>query len=142
MIDILFSDSACGGLKVPQHYGKGKHQGGHIGIFVSHDDGSKPTKEEVEAARRETEEKERLAWESATPMGGKTSDIYGFNLILSVGDISENQPSIKRKLTLENLYSVYPNDEGHQAAEEILKRATENLKTIRERTAAGEALRI
>ncbi|OPL09414.1 MAG: hypothetical protein AVO33_00370 [delta proteobacterium ML8_F1] len=142
MIDILFSDSACGGLKIAQHYGKGKYQGGCMGIFISHDNGSEPTKEEVETARREAEEKARLAWESATPMGGKTSDIYGFNLMLSVGDISENQPGTKRKLTLENLYSVYPNDVEHQAAEEILKRANENLKIIRERATAGEALRI
>jgi hypothetical protein len=142
MIDIVFSDSACGSLKMAQHYGKGKYQGGCMGIIVSHDDRSKPTKEEVEIARREAEEKARLAWESATPMGGKTSDIYGFNLMLSIGDISENQPGIKRKLTLEHLYSVYPKDEGHQAAEEILNRANEDLKTIRERVAVGESLRI
>lgn len=142
MIDIVFSDSACGSLKVAQHYGKGKYQGGCMGIIVSHADGSKPTKEEVETARREAEEKAQLAWESPTPMGGKTSDIYGFNLMLSVGDISENQPSIKRKQALEHLYSVYPNDEWRQAAEEILERANQDLKTIRERAAAGEALRI
>lgn len=142
MIDIVFSDSACGSLKMAQHYGKGKYQEGCVGIIISHADGSKPTKEEVETARREAEEKARLAWESATPMGGKTSDIYGFNLMLSVGDISENQPGIKRKQTLEHLYSVYPNDEGCQAADEIVKRANEALKTICERAAAGEAIRI
>ena len=142
MIDIVFSESACGSLKMAQHYGKGKYQEGCIGIFISHADGSKPTKEEVETARQEAKEKARLAWESATPLGGKTTDIYGFNLVLSVGDISENQPGIKRKQTLEHLYSVYPNDEGRQAVEEILKRANENLKAIRERAAAGEALRI
>ncbi|MDO9580666.1 MAG: DUF3658 domain-containing protein [Bacteroidales bacterium] len=142
MIDILFSDSACGSLKMAQHYGEGKYQGGCMGIFVSHADGSKPTKVEVETARREAMEKARLAWESATPLGGKTSDIYGFNLVLSVGDISENQPGIKRKQTLEHVYSVYSNDEGRQAAEEIIKRANQDLKTILERAAAGEAFRI
>ena len=116
MIDILFSESACGSLKVAQHYGEGKYQDGCIGVILCHADGSKPTKEEVEAAKREAKEKACLAWESATPLGGKTTDIYGFNLVLSVGDISENQPDIKRKQTLEHLYSVYPNDEGHQAA--------------------------
>jgi len=125
-----------------QHYGEGKYQDGCIGVFVSHSDGSKPTKEEVEAARREAKKKARLAWESAIPLGGKTTDIYGFNLMLSVGDVSENQPGIKRKQTLERLYSVYPNDEGRQAAEEMLKSANKALKTVRERAAAGEALRI
>lgn len=142
MIEIVFSDSACGGLKMAQHYGEGKYQGGCIGVIVSHADGSRPTKEEVEAAQREAEEKARLAWESATPLGGNLADIYGFNLVLSVGDISENQPGIKRKQTLEHLYSVYPNDEGRQAAQEILKRVNEDLKTVRERAAAGESLRI
>ncbi len=142
MIDIVFSDSACGSLKMAQHYGKGKYQDGCIGVFISHADGSKPTKEEVEVAQREAQEKARLAWESATPLGGNTADIYGFNLVLSVGDISENQPGIKRKQMLEYLYSVYPNDEGRQAAQEILKRVNEDLKMVRERAAAGESLRI
>lgn len=142
MIEIVFSDSACGSLKMAQHYGEGKYQGGCIGVIVSHADGSKPTKEEVEAAQREAKEKARLAWESATPLGGNTADIYGFNLVLSVGDISENQPGIKRKQTLEHLYSVYPNDGGHQAAQEMLKRVNEDLKTVQERAAAGESLRI
>ncbi|SDH40366.1 DUF3658 domain-containing protein [Desulfosporosinus hippei] len=142
MLDIVFSDSACGSLKVAQHYGEGKYQGGCIGVFVSHADGSKPTKEEVEVAQQEAEEKARLAWESATPLSGNTSDIYGFNLVLSVGDISENQPGIKRKQTLEHLYSVYPNDEGCQAAQEILKRVNEDLKKVRKRVTLGESLRV
>ena len=142
MIEIVFSDSACGSLKVAQHYGEGKYQGGCIGVFVSHADGSKPTKEEVEFARQEAEEKAHLAWDSATPLSGNTADIYGFNLVLSVGDISENQPGIKRKQTLEHLYSVYPNAEGCQVAQEILKRVNEDLKTVRKRVASGESLRV
>lgn len=142
MIDILFNDSACGSLKVAQRYGKGKYQEGCVGIIISHNDGRKPTKEEIKTAMQEAKEKARVAWESATPLGGKTTDIYGFNLVLSIGDISENQPGIKRKQTLEQLYSVYPNDEGHQAAEKIFKRANEDLKEVRERAETGESLRI
>lgn len=142
MIEIVFSDSACGSLKVAQHYGKGNYQGGCIGVIISHADGSKPTKEEVEAAQREAKKKARLAWESATPLGGNTADIYGFNLVLSVGDISENQPGIKRKQTLEHLYSIFPNHEGRQAAQEMFKRVKEDLKTVQERVAVGESLRI
>ena len=142
MIEIVFSDSACGSLKVAQHYGEGKFRGGGIGVIVSHADGSKPTKEEVEAARREAKEKAHLAWESATPLGGNTADIYGFNLVLSVGDISENQTGIKRQQALEHLYSVFPNDEGHQAAQEIFKRVKEDLKTVQKRAEVGESLRI
>ncbi|MCB8815363.1 DUF3658 domain-containing protein [Desulfosporosinus shakirovi] len=142
MIEIVFSESACGSLKVAQHYGKGKYQGRGFGFSVSHADGSKPTKEEVEDVRREAEKKARLAWESAVPLGGNTADIYGFNLMLSVGDISENQPGIKRKQTLEHLYSVFPNDVGHEAVEAIFKRAKEDLKRVQEQAVRGEFLRI
>lgn len=142
MIEIVFSDSACGSLKMAQHYGKGKYRGGSIGVIVSHADGSKPTKAEIAAAQREAEKKARLAWESAAPMGGNSADIYGFNLVLSVGDISENQPGIKREQTMEHLYSVYPNDEGRQAAQIIRKKANEDLKMVQERAAAGESIRI
>lgn len=142
MIEILFGDSACGSLKMAQHYGKGKYQSGCMGIFISHEDGSKPSKKEVKAAKQEAEKNERLAWENATPLGGNPSDIYGFNLNLSIGDISEKQMSEKRMQILERLYSIYPNDEGRQIADEILKRTNENLKAVQERTELGESLRI
>ncbi len=142
MIEIVFSDSACGSLKIAQHFGKGKYQHRCIGVIVSHVDGSKPTQDEVKAAQREAEEKDRLAWENAIPLGGNSADIYGFNLVLSIGDISENQPGIKRKQTLERLYSNYPNDEGRQVAKEILEKANKDLEMVRERAVAGESLRI
>lgn len=140
MIEIVFSDSACGSLKMAQHYGKGKYQGGCIGVIVSRMDGSRPTNAEIEAAQREAEKKARLAWENATPLGGNPADIYGFNLALSVGDISENQPGIKRQQTLEHLYSIYP--KGYQTVEKILKRVHEHLKMIRQRVTMGESIRI
>lgn len=142
MIEIVFSESACGSLKVAQHFGQGKYQNGPTAIFVSHEDGSKPTKEEIKAFEREELEKYRLRWEKATPMGGNSADIYGFDLMLSIGDISENLPGIKRKKVLECLFGNFPNDEGHQAANEILKKVNEGLKTVREQVKAGESLRI
>ena len=34
MIEIVFSDSACGSLKVAQHYGKGDYKGGVGGKMI------------------------------------------------------------------------------------------------------------
>lgn len=141
MIEVVFSESVCGSLKAAQHYGEGKYQGG-VSVIIRRGSGSGPTKEEIEAAQRKAEEKARLAWEGAIPLGGNPADIYGYNLLLSVGDISENQPGIRRKQVLEHLYSFYPNGEGYQAAGEIFKRVNESLKTVRERAAAGESIRI
>ncbi len=142
MIEVLFSDSACGSLKAAQHCGEGKHQSGCISVIVSHTDGSKPTKEELDAARREAEEKARLAWETAIPLDGNPSDIYGFGLALNVGDISEKEPGSKRERTLEHLFSIYPKNVSNQLSQQILKKANENLNMVRERAKAGESLRI
>ncbi|MEA4954689.1 MAG: DUF3658 domain-containing protein [Pseudoflavonifractor sp.] len=142
MIEIVFSDSACGSLKVAQHCDRGKYQGGCISVIVSHSDGSKPTKEEIEAAHREAEEKERLAWETAIPLGGNPSDIYGFGLALNAGDISEKEPGDKRAKTLEHLFSIYPKNVSDQLSQQILKKAGENLNAVRGRAKAGESLRI
>ncbi len=129
-------------LKQHNTMARGKYQDGCVSILVRHRDGSRPTKEEIEVDQRKAEEKARLAWESAIPLGGNPADIYGFNLVLSIGDISENQPGIRRKQVLEHLYGVYPNGEGQQAAEEIFKTVNESLKTVRERAVAGESIRI
>lgn len=142
MIEIVFSDSACGSLKMAQHYGMGDYHSGGIGVIVSHADGSKPTKKEMQDAQRDAEEKARLEWESATPLGGNSADVFGFGLALSVGDISENKPGTQRQQVLERLYNIYPNDEGRQAAQELMQRAKIDLKKVCNRTAAGEALRI
>lgn len=142
MIEIVFSDSACGSLKAAQHFGEGKYQCGGFGIIVTHRDGSTPNRKELKAAQKDAEKRARIAWENAVPLGGSSADIYGFNFALSVGDISEDQPDIKRKQTLERLYSTYPDNVGRQAVREIFEKVNENLKTVRERSAVGESLRI
>lgn len=142
MIEIVFSDSACGSLKAAQHFGEGKYQCGGIGVIVTHRDGSTPTRKELKAAQKEEEKRARIAWENATPLGGNAADIYGFNLAQSIGDISENQPGIKRKQTLERLYRTFPDDIGRQAVREIFEKVNENLKTVQERSTIGESIRI
>jgi hypothetical protein len=76
------------------------------------------------------------------PLGGDPADICVFNLVLSVGDISEKEPGFKRKQALEHLCSIYPKDAGREAASSMLKRANGHFKKARERAEAGESLRI
>ncbi len=142
MIQILFNESACGSLKFAQNYGKGKYNSGAFGVILSHDDGSPVTANEIEDARREYADKERLAWERATPMGGNSSDVFGFNLGLSVGNISESILGSERQEVLEQIYSVFPYDNLKQVARNIWERAKSDLQTVNERVAAGEDIRI
>ena len=142
MIEIVFSDSACGSLKTAQHFGEGNYQSGFVGIIISHEDGSKPTQKEIIEAKREAEEKRRLAWKNAEPLGGNSADVYGFHIVQSIGDISENPPGVKREKFLKRLYSIYANDTENDFVQEILKTGNANLKKVRERVEMGEPVRI
>ena len=142
MLDIVFGDSACGSLKAAQHYGEGEyHWSGRV--FAGDSDGEKPTPEEIEKVRREFEEKERAEWEKGVPMGGHAGDIFGFNFVLSVGDISEDEPGVLRQRALEWLWSIYPGDMGGEVARATLKPVVANYsEPMYERISAGEPLRI
>ena len=51
----------------------------------------------------EAEEKMRLSWEQAVPMGGSVSDIFGLELAQSVGNIREEGVGSGRLETLRKL---------------------------------------
>lgn len=110
MIEIVFSDSACGSLKMAQHYGQGNHIGSCTGVIFSKKDGTEPTPEEIAEAQRQAEEQQRAEWENAVPMGGSPKDVFGFNLMLSVGDISAADFIEGRKKAIEPLWSIYPDN--------------------------------
>jgi len=141
MIEIVFSDSACGSLKMAQHYGQGGYIGGCTGVFISKHDGSQPASEEIAAAQKAAEEKERLEWKSAVPMGGNPKDVFGFSLMLSVGDISADDFIGGRQKTIESLWSIYPDDpsdEPFDLADELHK----GIGVIRERLTRDDEVRI
>lgn len=141
MIEIVFSDSACGGLKMAQHWGKGNYNGGCTSIFVSKHDGSEPTAGELEEARKTMEEQKRLEWENAIPMGGNPQDVFGFNLILSIGDISKDDFANRRQQAIDALWSIYPNDPS-DGNFDVTSELLTALNAIRERAALGEDIRI
>ncbi len=142
MIEIVFSDSACGCLKVAQNYGKGKYHGAVTSVFLSHKDDAEPTAEEIQEAQLRAEKNARLAWENAIPMGGKSSDIYCFDIALSVGDISDNGLGERRKSVLKNMWSVYPFEDLEQQIEEKLLKSKTALSSVMERYTNGEEIRI
>ena len=51
MLEIVFSESACGALKLAQRYGAGEYHGGAIGVIARNEDGSEPSQEELDHLR-------------------------------------------------------------------------------------------
>lgn len=138
MIEIVFSESAAGSLKIAMGFGKGKYAGGCASIFLYHKDGREATAEEIEAARREMEERNHREWKAAVPFAGNAGDVFGFSLALSFGDISEENFWKNREEALLQL-ACWPG--AADMVCEWIKTARKNLQSLLER-AKNEAVRI
>ena len=142
MIEIVFSDNACGSLKVAQSYGKGKYRSGAVSVIIRKSDGAEPTPEEIQATQLRAEERERQAWENAIPLGGRHGDVYCFDLGLSIGAISEDCIGSQRREVLAELFSFDAPQEAACHADEKIQQAQKTLSTVMERYQSGEPLRI
>lgn len=140
MLDVVFSDSACGSLKLAQHFGEGKYNGGCIGIIL---DNEEATEEEITQAQRHAEEEARKEWEAAQPMGGNPGDVYGFGLGLSVGDISEDTPkSVRRSVLCELAHFDLSLPGIVEQIDHSMDSATKGLTDVLNRSANGETVRL
>lgn len=140
MLEVVFDNSAEGSLKLAQHYGQGPYHAGCIGV-IAHKDGREATQAEVDEAFRQTEERERTAWEEAVPLGGSTRDVFGFSLVLGTGDISEPLSVPKRVSSLRGIYRLWEEDTDRWYRKQ-LSQAEQNLARLLERFQAGEDLRV
>ncbi len=139
MLDVVFSSSACGSLKQAQHFGQGKYPKTVFGVALVGD----ATEEEQEAALQQVEDRLRLAWERAQPMGGNPGDVYGFGLGLSVGDISEDVPGpIRQKILCELVHFPLALPGISEQIDRTMKEALENLPKILQRSSEGETARL
>lgn len=141
MIEIVFTDSACGALKAAQSFGKGKYHGGCIGVFISHGDGTEPTQAEIDEETRKIEEQERIKWEQAVPLGGKAADVYGLCLGLSLGDI-QNPLCVDDRIHAYKILWGCWNSDIHEEVVDMILEAGKNLRAIQDRIASGEDARV
>lgn len=141
MVDIVFSDSALGSLKLAQSYGKGNYPGEAISVIVHHEDGTPVTPEEIEQAKKQAVERQRRAWEAAVPMNGKPEDCFGFSLAFSQGAISVGEDFWEnRRRVLSRLYSIYPDD--WRVTEDLWPQGKATTDTMFRRAGDGEPLRV
>lgn len=47
MIEVVFSESAYGSLRIAQSYGMGEYHGGATSVMILKKDGSRPTQEKM-----------------------------------------------------------------------------------------------
>lgn len=142
MIEIVFNSSAAGSLKAAQRFGKGNYPGpSPMSVFICRKDGTSATQKELDKAKKEIIEKERIAWERAVPLGGSSGDVFCFELALSMGTLSEDVFDIDRQSLLESLFYTYPDDSKKYIQDSVCK-MKDSLRQIRMRLHQGEQLRI
>lgn len=136
MLEIVFSDSAAGSMKMGMC--RGSEIGGCLGIIATDENGRPLPPEEMARLQREAEEKMRRDRAEALPLEGNPRDILPFSLALDVGPLDEEGVGPLREETLARLCALYP--QGQQAAREMLTAARRHLEQVLTR-AAGEPLR-
>ncbi|MEG1263189.1 MAG: DUF3658 domain-containing protein, partial [Clostridia bacterium] len=80
-------------------------------------------------------------WEKATPMGGNPQDVFGFHLMLSIGDIQKNDFIGRRQKVIDTLWRIYP-DNPSDASLDIADESKGTLEMVVERALRGEDMRI
>ncbi|MBO5339770.1 MAG: DUF1835 domain-containing protein [Oscillospiraceae bacterium] len=142
MIEVVFSESAYGSLKVAQHYGVGKYHGAATSVFLRGQGGAEPTKAQMQEAQKRAEERAQRDWENAIPLGGRQEDLYFISLAWSVGEISENGIGFQRREVMEKFMAVWPRENAAQMIDKKLQDAQTALAAILERCSAGETIRV
>ena len=135
MIEILFSESAAGSMKLAK--GIKNIVGSSTAVFIHSDEEGKISPEELEAERLRVEEECRKKRDNATQVEGTSRDVACFPLNLSMGDISEPF-SEERAEYLQSTVMVGGPDFSRIGAE-LMETARKSLERVR---SAREPVRI
>lgn len=92
-------------------------------------------------AQKSAEEQNRLEWENSVPLSGNTKDVFGFHLMLSVGDIANDDFIGERQKAIESLLSIYPDDHSDELFD-ITDELNKGIATIRKRLTRNDEVRI
>ncbi|MBR6610075.1 MAG: DUF1835 domain-containing protein [Oscillospiraceae bacterium] len=129
MLEILFTESAAGGLKYSKNYGKGEYRP-HTAVAVLTEVGKQLSDAELELYKKEAEEKERLHWEKAVPMDIDSRDVVALPFALSTGDVSEDYPAEKRLKYFDQLMSIYPDFNDNKETEKWFGKMQASLDRV------------
>lgn len=135
MLEVVFNDSARISLMMAQHYGEGSYQEVQFAMAFEED----LDEDELETCRQELVAEEKAKWEASKPLGGSKADIFGFELNLSHGDISEAGIGEKRRQLLREIKAYYQDED---LADHMIKDMIERLEVLCLQIKRGEPIRL
>jgi len=127
MIEVVFSDSVLGSMKVAKNYDSKQWMKGAVGYI-----GSKPS----EDVRREMYEGEAL--------GGSSADVIGILFWLDIGALVGGVESDERKAVLKDMTMgpIGMIEDPDEAFNEFWSRAVQQLALLKEKASQGEKFRL
>ena len=139
MLEVVFSKSAEGSLKVAQHCAD-SCIGSAESVFCLTDDGSDPSDESMAQAQQKAEERLKRRQKEAVSLGGDSRDVFCFSNDLSTGDISGDCLSENRSNYIAYAYSLFHEECVYCLAD--LKETKKTLDELIRRSRTGETIRI
>ena len=139
MLEVIFSKSAEGALKVAQHCAD-SCMGSAVGVYCLTEDGSYPSTEELAQEQQKAEERLQKRQSEAVSLGGNSRDVFCLVNDLSTGDISGDCLSENRSNSIAAAYSLFEEECGFCLAD--LKATKKSLEELICRSSAGETIRI
>lgn len=135
MLEVVFGQNTDVSLMMAQKYGEGPFPEGRLPGFMFYG-GEEPTDAEKKQIYTDHLDREREKWEKTVPLGGKKSDVYGFDFVLDIGGIGDDFAEERNRVL--HRFGHMEQDE----AERHIKNTMERLDAFCERVRGGEELRI
>ena len=139
MLEVVFSKSAEGALKVAQHCAD-SYIGSAVSVFCLTDDGSDPSDESMAQEQQKAEERLKRRQKEAVSLGGDSRDVFCFSNDLSTGDISGDCLSENRSNYIASAYSLF-REECAWYLDDLIE-TKKSLDELIRRSSTGETIRI
>lgn len=138
MIEVLFTESAAGSMKVAKSLKK--TIGSSISVLILKEDGTEPTPEDLAREQVRVEEEYCIKQQNAIIMEGSSKDVACFPLNLSMGDISE--PFSDERADFLQSMVLISGEEFANIGRELMDTARKGLKQVLAAVEEGQPVRI
>ena len=125
MLEVVFNDSAKGGLKCAMNY----HEEAWIDGPVSF------------IGERHSEEEIRRMY-AGKAVGGNAADVVGLSFMLDIGDISGDVCGSEREMVIRKMYGFAFDEREDREFRRFVESSREDLARVKKAAEAGETIRI
>ncbi len=139
-LEAVFSESAAGTLAYAMAAsGKDHTLASAIGVICSPEEEPLSPVEQEALLHREKARQQAL-WKKAIPLAGDRQNICPLSLVLTLGEIDEEEIGPKRQKVLSRLMDIFP--QGKEAAEALTLQNQKSLCALEEGAKSGQPIRV